>query len=813
MLTSLTQDARYALRSLLKNPVFTVVAVVTLALGIGVNTAIFTVVDATLLRPLPYPAPERLMQVWETRRNQDDFQSMEASYPNFVDYQARAKSFESLAGYVPRTAPMMRAEGSQMVQVTLTSGNFFGTLGAQPALGRLYGPEDDQPGAERVAVLSYGAWKRYFGGDASVVGRTLNLDGEPSTVVGVLPAGFQFALAEAADVWCPQRPNVPARMTERRNMHWVRVVGRLAPGVTQEAAQAELASISEALAAEHPDSNSGVGTRLVPLRDEIVGPLRPLLLVMLGAVGLVLLIACGNVANLLLARATARQGELAVRLALGASRWRLAQQLLTESLLLALLGGAAGLLCAQWGLELLLAAIPAAQLGTMPYLKDLPLDARVLGFTFGVSVLTGVLFGLAPAVVATRPDLQDAMKGQARSVAGGARGRLRQALVVGEVALALVLLVGAGLLLKSLTRMMAVDPGFDRENLVVMDVLPPPGQYQDDRPLSDLHTRLLARAEALPGVTGAAFTSKLPLSGRGNTIRYVVEGRPPPVQGEESEAHLRSITSNYFRTLSVPLVRGRAFAGTDDVAAPEVVIINETLAAKLFPGQDPVGQRVRFTFNSEQKPREIVGVVGDERMAGLDAEATPIVYTPDAQNASSRAILVVRMKPGAASVAAALRTELRAEDPGLVLSDARTMEDLVATAPWLFLRRYPTLVVGVFAAVALLLAMVGVYGVMAYSLSQRSRELAIRMALGASKQDVLSMVVRQGASLALLGVGLGLLGSLALSRVLQRVLFGVSAADPAVLAGGAGVLVLMGVLASYLPALRASRVDPASALR
>jgi putative ABC transport system permease protein len=813
MLTNLTQDVRYALRTLLQNPVFTTVAVVTLALGIGVNAAIFTVVDATLLKPLPYPAPERLMHVWETRVKQEGSQNMEASYLNFLDYQARAKSFESLAGHTSRSFRLVRSEGSQMVQVTLTSGNFFDTLKVKPALGRLYGPDDDLPGAEKVMVLSHGGWQRYFGGDASVLGRTVDLEGEPRTIIGVLPASFQFALAEAADLWITHRPNMPPVLLNRRNMRWVRVVGRLAPGVTREAAQAELLGISEALGAEHPDSNGGVGTRLVPLQDVVVGPLRPLLLVMLGAVGLVLLIACGNVANLLLARATARQGELSVRLALGASRGRLVQQLLTESLLLALLGGAAGLLCAKWGLELLLAAIPAAQFGTMPYLRDLRLNGNVLAFTFGVSVLTGVLFGLAPALVSTRLDLQNILKGQVQGGAGGVGGRLRQALVVGQVALALVLLVGAGLLLKSLTRMMAVDAGFDRESLVVMDVLPPPGKYQDDRSLGQLHAQLVSRAQALPGVMGAAFTSRMPLSGPGNTIRYLVEGRPPPPPGEESEAHLRSITSNYFRTLSVPLVQGRAFASTDDLDAPLVVIINKTLATRLFPGQDPVGQHLRLTLNAEQKPHEIVGVVGDERMAGLDTAPPPTIYTPDMQNASTRSVLVLRMRPGAASVASALRAEMRAEDANLVLSGARTMEELVATAPWMFLRRYPTLVVGVFATVALLLAMVGVYGVMAYSLSQRSRELAVRMALGARSQDVLTMVVRQGASLALLGVGLGLVGALALGRVLQQVLFGVSATDPVVLAGSAALLVLMGVLASYLPALRASRVAPASALR
>ncbi|WP_163786134.1 ABC transporter permease [Myxococcus vastator] len=813
MLANLAQDVRYALRTLLQNPVFTTVAVVTLALGIGVNAAIFTVVDATLLRPLPYPAPERLMHVWETRVKDEGAQEMNTSYPNLLDYQARAKSFESIAGYTSISLRLVRSEGSQMVQVTLTSGSFFDMLKVKPAMGRLYGPDDDLPGAEKVVVLSHGGWQRYFGGDTSVVGRTIDLEGAPRTIIGVLPSGFQFALAEAADIWTTHRPNMPPGMLVPRNLRWVRAVGRLAPGVAREAAQAELAGISETLATEHPDSNGGVSTRLVPLQDQVVGPLRPLLLVMLGAVGLVLLIACGNVANLLLARATARHGELAVRLALGASRGRLVQQLLTESLLLALLGGVAGLLCAKWGLELLLAAIPAAQFSTMPYLRDLQLNWQVLAFTLAMSVFTGVLFGLAPAVVSTQPDLQSTLKGQAQGMAGGARGRLRQALVVGEVALALVLLVGAGLLLKSLTRMMAEDPGFDRENLVVMDVMPPPGKYQEDHSLSQLHAQLVTRAEALPGVMGAAFTSRMPLSGQGNTIRYVVEGQPSAQPGEESEAHLRSITPNYFRILSVPLVRGRAFAATDETNGPRVVSINETLAKRLFPGQDPVGQHLRLSLNGEQKPHEIVGVVGDERMAGLDTEPPPTIYTPDTQNASTRSVLVLRMRPGATSVASALRAEMRAEDADLVLSGARTMEELVATAPWMFLRRYPTLVVGVFAAVALLLAMVGVYGVMAYSLSQRSRELAVRMALGARSQDVLAMVVWQGASLALLGVGLGLVGALALGRVLQRVLFGVSAADPVVLAGSSAMLVLMAALASYLPALRASRVPPASALR
>jgi putative ABC transport system permease protein len=812
MLKDLVQDVRYAVRSFAKSPTFTLVAVVTLALGIGVNTAIFTVVDATLLRPLPYAAPERLFQVRETRVKQDVFSHMELSYPDFLDYQKRGDVFEALAGYNANEVPLAGSEGSEMVPSMSTSGTFFPLLGIRPALGRLYGPEDDREGAEPVVVLSHGAWQRRYGADPALPGRTVLLNGTVHTVIGVLPASFQFAPAPPADFWVPLRPRLPAPLLERRNLHWVDVVGRLKPGISQEVAQAKLAGIAEALAAEYPASNSGVGISLSGLRDAIVGPVRPLLLMLLGAVALVLLIACGNVANLLLARSAARQKELSIRLALGASRGRLVRQLLTESMLLSLVGGATGLLCAQWGLELLLAAIPAEQLGAMPYLKELPLDGRILLFTFAVSLLTGVLFGLAPALVSTRTDLQGAMKGQVQGGGGRAHGTLRHSLVVSEVALTLVLLVGAGLLFKSLVRMMDVDPGFDRANLLTQYVVLPE-KYGDDDQMAAVHERILERVKTLPGVKDVGFINKLPLSGGGNTIRYLVAGRPPPAPGQEYEANIREITGGYFRTMGVPLVRGRAFTGEDGPDAPRVVIINQLLASRLFPGQEAVGQRIVFTFAPDQPAREIVGVVGDENMASLDAAATPVIYLPDTQSSSRYSALVVRMLPGIAGVAASVRAEIQAEDRDIVLTSVSTMEQRIDGSSWVFLRRYPTMVVGVFAVVALLLALVGVYGVISYSISQRTREIGIRMALGARSGDVLAMVVRQGAVVALIGVGFGLAGALVLGQVMQRLLFGISASDPLVLAGGAVLILGMAVLASYLPARRAASVDPSVTLR
>ncbi|MBU8898894.1 ABC transporter permease [Corallococcus sp. M34] len=814
MMSTLVQDLRFALRALLKNRVFTGVAVLTLALGIGVNTAIFTVVDATLLRPLPYPEPDRLVDLWEIRPLSGEFGRSQASYPNFLDYQSQTELFSSFGAYLGfQQLVSMGSGAAEMLPMAVVSGDFFKTLGTRPALGRLLNAADDQDGSERVAVISHGMWQRRFGGRADVLGKTFTLKGTPYSIVGVVSPEYQFALSSPVEAWVPQRNLLPDDMKTRRSLRWVKVLGRLAPGVSRELAQTKLRELAARLATEYPAANTNLSIELTPLRDEVVGPVRPLLLLMLGAVGLVLLIACGNVANLMLARAASRQREMAIRQALGAGRGRLVQQLLTESLLLAVLGGCLGLLCAQWGLEVLLSAIPAQQLAVMPYLSELSLDGRVLGFTAGVSILTGVLFGLVPALTGSRADVRGALQAAAPNASGSARSKLRRALVVAEVALALVLLVGAGLLLKSMTRMMAVDPGFERQDLLTGYLVLPQGKYQAPGEASDLMARLVDQLQARPDVQGAAFVSRLPLSNGGNTARYVILGRPPGAPGQDNEAFFRTVSTGYFQTLKVPLVRGRFFAQADGTDAPKVVIINQALAARLFPGQDPVGQSLRLTFSPTQPPREIVGVVANENMESLDAVASPAMYVPIAQDDPDNAFLAVRLRRGATGMAATLLATVKAENPELVLVDVRTLDERVETSSSVFLRRYPTLVVGAFASVALLLALVGVYGVIAYSIAQRTREISIRLALGARRVDVLSMVVREGAGMALMGVGLGLVGALALGRVLQRVLFGVDASDPLVLAGGAVLLVLMAVLASYLPARRASRVEPAEALR
>ncbi|HWS54264.1 MAG TPA: ABC transporter permease [Pyrinomonadaceae bacterium] len=810
---TLWQDLRYAVRVMLKQPGFTAVAVVTLALGIGANTAIFSVVDAALLRSLPYREPERLVHLWEAKQNRD-FERREASYPDFLDWRAQTgEVFEGVAGYVNRGYTLTGGDAPERVAGAAVTSNFFDLLGVRPAHGRALLEGEDQPGAAAVVLLGHGLWQRRFGGDPAVVGRQITLSGESYTVVGVLAADFNFARVGNAELWTGLRPT--PNFTTPRYMHWLNVVARLRPGVGPEAAGARLAAVGQAIAAEDPRAHENTALVAVPLHEEVVGQVKPVLLAMLVAVGLVLLIACANVANLLLARGAARRKEVAIRVALGASRWRLVRQLLTESVLLAAAGGALGLVVALWGVDLLVAAIPQAQLARMPYLGQLALDPGVLLFTAALSVATGVLFGLMPALDASRADLQEAMKEGGRSSGTKSAGRLRGALVVSEIAVALVLLVGAGLLVKSLLRMLSVDPGFRTENLLTMRVNLTPQRFADDADgtrRAAFFEELVRRAGALPGVEGAAAVSNLPLSGDGGTGTPSVVGREAP-PGGWSEANLRVISPGYFDVMGVPRASGRVFNERDRVGAAPVVLVNRTFAERNFGGEDPTGQRITFMFTQGRPPFEIVGVVGDEKIKSLDAQTTPIIYFPMLQGPDSTAALVVRTAADPQGVAGALRTELRALDPEAPLFGVRTMERVIADAPATFMRRYPAYLIGVFAAVALVLASVGIYGVISYAVTQRTRELAIRSALGARRGDLLRLVLRQGMALALAGVAAGLAGAFALTRLLASLLFGVSATDPAVYAAVSLLLLTVALLACLVPARRATKVDPIEALR
>jgi putative ABC transport system permease protein len=809
MIRDLWQDLRYGLRVLAKKPAFTIIAVITLSLGIGANTAIFTVVNAALLRGLPYHEPERLVHLWETNPHENSHQR-EASYPDYLDWQAN-QVFAGMAGYGGGGGFVLEGrEANELVVAGRVTANFFAVLGVQPVLGRTFQEGEDQPGAARVVVLSYGGWQRLFGGDQQVLGQTLMLSGNPYTVVGVLPPSFQFAPRGTAEIWTPLVPNEMQRT--RRFQHWVNVVARLKPGISVEQAQTGIQLIAQRIASEYPDSHANTTIVLVPLQEQFVGRLKPLLLTLLGAVGFVMLIACANVANLCLVRAAVRQKELAIRAALGAGRLRLLRQMLVESVLLSLLGGAAGLLLARWGVDALIAAIPAEQLNFMPYLRGLSLDSRILFFTFALSVLTGVVFGLAPAWQAAKLDLQGVLKEGGRTAGGITRGRLRNLLVVSELALAVVLLVGAGLMMKSLTRLLKVDPGFNPHNLLTFGISLP-ARYDNDQKIAAFHQELLTRLEAMPGIAGAGTVGVLPLIG-GNTTRFYPAGKPKPAPGQEIEANLRDVSTGYFRVVGVPLTVGRYFTERDDAKAPGVIIVNQTLAHLVFPQQNAVGQRLIFP-GYETQPFEIVGVVGDERVNGLDARITPVVYYPYLQDSplGPASTLVVRTKGDPVSFSNAIRSECRALEPGITIFEVRTMEQIIANTPATFMRRYPALLIGLFAVLALLLASVGIYGVISYTVSQQTHEIGVRIALGAQRRDVLRLVLSHGMLLALIGVGGGLVAALALTRLLQGLLFGVTATDPATFAGVAVLLLTVALLACYLPARRATKVDPLVALR
>ena len=803
---SLLQDLRYGARTLWKNPGFTLIAVVTLSLGIGANTAIFTVVNAALLRGLPYRAPERLVHLFETTP-QKAFAQREFSYPDYQDYQ-RSQAFEGLGAYTGGGGILTGRGEPQRIFAPAASANFFSVLGVEPLLGRTFREGEDKPGAERVTVLTYGMWRRVFGGDPGVIGQTLTVSNNQYTVVGVLPPSFQFALRQA-DLWLPYQPT-PNQLS-RRFMHGTNLIGRLRPGVSLEQANAETSAITQRIAEEHKESHAGTLLLLTPLQEQVTGSVKPALLALLAAVGFVLLMVCANVASLLLARSLARQKEIALRAALGATRVRIIRQLLTEATLLSSLGGLGGLLVAGLGLDALMAALPQNQLAAMPFFETLRLDPGILLFALALALLTGLVFGLAPALQASRLDLQVALKDGGRASGGVAGQRLRSALVGSEIALAVVLLVGAGLMMKSLLRLMQVNLGFDPTNVLTMTVVLPAGKYTDPNRMVAYYQQAQERLAALPGVTGVGAVSQLPLQ-PGNTTRFIVEGEAAPPPGQETEANIRVASANYFQALGIPLAQGRNFAESDKADATRVAIINQSLAEKLFSGRSAVGRRLLFPSFPNQSV-EIVGVVGDVKTTGLDQAVRPVLYYPFTQNASIATNLVLRAKADAAAVANAARSECSALEPDVAIFNVQTMETLIAQTPAAFMRRAPAWLTGIFAGVALLLAALGVYGVVSYSVSQRTREIGVRMALGARGADILKLVLRQGLSLTLIGVGSGTVAALALTRWLDSLLYEVSARDPLTFALVIGALTLVSLLACYIPARRAAKVEPVVSLR
>jgi putative ABC transport system permease protein len=800
----LWQDMRYGLRTLLAKPGFTLVAVVTLALGIGATSTIFSFVNGILLRPLPFQDSERLVLIDETAVKRGNI-SMNVSFPNFVDWRAENGVFTGVTAYDDRSFTLTGGSGDpEQLSGGIVSANAFELLGVTPILGRSFRPEEDGPDTADVVILSHGLWERRFGANPGIINQSIVVNNRARTVIGVMPRGFKFP--ETAELWIPLTPEVK---DWTRNDHGISAIGRLKEGVSLAQAQAEMSAIARRIEEQNPVTNEGMGVTLIPLRDALVGGYRKALLLLLGVVGLVLAVACANVANLLLARGSARQREIAVRAALGASRWRVFRQLLTESFLLGAVGGALGLLLAMWGLDLLLAAIPV----DLPFWMKFSLDWRVLGFAAGTALLTSLVFGVAPALQASRIDLNETLKEGGRGGAGASRHSLRRALVVAEVALSLILLISAGLMMRSFLRLQQVDPGLKAENVLTLRLSLPNAKYDVPEKRQDFFKQLLERTRALPGVESAGAISYLPLSGGGWGRSLTVEGLPVLPVGQAPSINHCVVTPDYFRAMGITLLEGRDFAEADAGDATKVVIIDEGLAREYWPRESPLGKRVRFGPPEANEPwHVIVGVVREVKHESLNLTQRKSVYLPHAQVSIGSMALAVRTRGGnPESLAAAVRAQVRELDPNQPVTAVRTMSEIVSRSVWQ--SRLYTILFGVFAAVALLLASVGIYGVMSYAVTQRTHEIGIRMALGAQRADVLRLIIGQGMWLALLGVCVGVLASLGLTRLMQSLLFGVGATDPVTFAGVAALLSAAALLACYLPARRATKVDPMIALR
>jgi putative ABC transport system permease protein len=793
---------------LLKKPAFTVVALIVLALGIGANTAIFSIVNAVFLRPLPYPQPDRIVQLWEVIK-QEPGEHYTLSPHNLSEWREASRSFEQMAGYRYSSFTLTGGDRPEWYSGAQASWSLFRALGVSPAHGRDFLPEEDSPGRNRVAILSHGLWQRRFASDESIVGQTLILNGESFTVVGVMPEGFQFP--DSVELWSPLGIDLDR---VNRGSHFLSAIGRLKPGVSLDQARAEMGAVASTLEERYPDNNSGRGVAIVPLHEGLYGDLRPALMVLLGAVGLVLLIACANVANLLLTRAMTRQKEIAVRAALGAGRRRLLRQFLTESLLLALAGCALGILLSMWAIDLLVTSSP----GQIPRASEIGLDATVLGYTLLVSLVTGAIFGLAPALHVTGTDLIEALKeSRQTSLAGPGRRRLGGLLVISEIALALVLLIGAGLLINSFLFLQRIDPGFDPKNVLTMTVSLPRYKYPDGQKRVDFFEQSLQRISSIEGVEAAGAISDLPFSGSRSTSSFSIEGRPPARPGEATTADRRIITMDYFKAMGVPLLAGRHFTDRDRKGAPPVVIINRRMAETFWPGEAALGKRLRIgapeetAYYGEAVWREVIGIVGDLKHDRLAGEFAPEMYLPILQSPESRMFLAVRGKGSLQGLAESVQSAILEIDKDQPVYSINMMERRLsrAVAP----QRFITILLGIFAGGALLLAAIGIYGVMSYSVTQRTNEIGIRMALGAERSDIFRLVVGQGMKLTLIGVAAGLAGAVGLTRLMKSLLYGVSATDPVTFIAVTVVLAAVSLLACYVPARRATKVDPMVALR
>jgi putative ABC transport system permease protein len=801
---SFWQDLRYGARMLLKNPGFTLIAIVTLSLGIGANTAIFSVINGVLLSALPYPQPEQLAMVWCDNRRQgipDDI----TSYPNFVDWRDRNKTFQGMAGVTSDRYNLTGTGEPEEIRGATVSINFFQLIGVNPILGRVFTAEEEQSGRDKVVVLSHSLWRRRFGGDPGVLNKTISLSDEPYVVVGIMPPGFQFP--ENTEIWGPLAPDDGMRAA--RFGFFLPVVGRLKPGVTRAQAQADLDVVANQIEKQFPDM-AGYGVNVVPVLENTVGPIRRALMILFVAVLFVLLIACANVANLLLARGAARQREVAVRAALGAGRWRIVRQLLTESMLLAALGGALGVSLAWWGLRLLVNFSPA----NIPRLETIRLDGRVLWFTLALSLLTGLIFGLAPALQTSHLKLSEALKEGARTGAGGGRAqRIRGVFIVAEVALTLALLVGAGLLVRSFWRLQQVNPGFKTDHLLTLRVTLWGSKYrQGGAQRVSFYERLQERLAALPGVVSASATSDIMLRKLANSASFTIENRPRDPGELALELPIDRVQPNYFQTMGIQLLQGRAFTAQDSRDSPKVSIVNETFVKRYFPNEDPIGKR--FTFGGggpNARWITIVGVVRDTKRQGIDQPVRIESWMPLAQMPSGSMDVVLRTTGDPLALSNAAREALWSLDRDLPIPSIQTMEQILSER--VAQRRLNMLLLGLFAMVALILAAVGVYGVMNYAVTQRTNEIGIRMALGAQTGDVVGLVLKHGMALTLVGVAFGLIATFMLTRLMASLLFGVSARDPITFAAIAALLTGVALLACWIPARRATKVDPMVALR
>jgi putative ABC transport system permease protein len=794
-MATLLQDLRYALRVMRKNPGFTAAAVMTLALGIGINTAMFSILNQVLLRPLPFPAPEQLVQIWETNSARGALQGPVSPY-NLVDWRSQSHTLDQIAAYDYTSFALTgRPVPERMGGVRVTA-NFFDAIKVSPFMGRAFLPQEDEPGKAGVVIVSYGTWKRRFASDPEIIGKAITLNGDPFTVIGVLPQGFSFPDTE---IWTTPAFNLK---NQSRSSHFLFAFGRMKPGITLQQAQTEITAIAQRLGQEYPQTNRTLGVRLVSLHEQIVGNVKPALLVLWGAVVLVLLIACANVAGLLLARTVSRQKEIAIRAALGGSRSRLMRQFLTESVLLALIGGGLGLLVTQWAghFVVLLSSAHA-----VPRFRDIRIDGLMLAFTAGASVITGIVFGIVPAFSAVRSELNLSARESGWHSRKSRRFRLRRLLVSSELALALVLLVGAGLLTKTLWRLQHVDPGFNPAGVLTMRLAVPDGKYDPNQKIL-LYSKVIEHLSALPGIESVGITNDLPFAGSRTDSSFEIENHP--VHSEDLHADYRTVSSGFFETMRIRLVKGRLFTDHDNQDAPGAAIINEAFVKNYLPDVDPLGLRLK----SHDKIFEVVGVVANVKHNDLAGVNSPELYLPYSQvNLQAWTFIAVRSHLQLQSLIQPIRREITGIVPELPVNEVRTMEDRLSSsiAP----ESFSSLLLGIFAALAIILAMIGIYGVIAYTVAQRTHEIGIRMALGAPRSSVLRMVLWQGVGIAVLGLGQGIAAALLATRMLSSMLFGVNAKDPAVFLGVAISLFVAVVCASYIPARRATKVEPIVALR